>query len=99
MPVWIRGRFALARALPQASMSLGHGPRQRANHRPFDLLRDQLDGLEIARRRIGISRLDNVDLKPRQLPGQGHLVARSQARPGRLFAVSQCRVEHRYFGG
>ncbi len=75
----------------------GHGSRQSANHRPFDLLRDQLDGLEIIRRGSGISRLDNVDFEPRQLACQGQLVASSKTCSRRLFAIPQRRVKHCYF--
>ena len=90
---------ALASALPQASMSLGHGAGKGADRGPLDLARRSVDGLEILRRRGGISGLDHVHVERRQLPGDDELLPASKARAGRLFAVPQGGVEHRYFFG
>ena len=76
-----------------------NGARQGADRGSFNFLRDQPNSLEIFGRRRGIAGLDDVDLEPRQLPGDGQLLAASEAGSGRLLAISQGRVKDRYFFG
>ncbi len=97
MPVWMRGRLALARALPQASMSRGHGARKGADGGSLDLAADQLHRLEVFGRGSGIARLDDVHVQLRQLPGDHEFLAAAQARSGGLLAVPQGGVEYGYF--
>ena len=99
MPVWMRGRLALARALPQASISSGTARERAQIVGPSISCADQLDGLEIFGRRGGIAGLDDVDVQPRQLPGDHELLPAAQARAGGLLAVAQRGVEDGYFIG
>ncbi len=46
-----------------------------ADGRSLDLLTDELDGLEVFRRRRRVARLDHVDVQLRQLPGDHELLA------------------------
>src|ERR1700676_5462838 len=46
---------------------------------------------------LGIAGFDYVDLKPRQLPGDGQLLTASQAGSGGLLAVAQRGIKYVYF--
>ena len=71
-----------------------HGAGERADGGPLNLAANQLDGLEVFGRRVGIARLDDVHVQQRQLSGDGELLAAPQARSGGLFSVSQGSVEY-----
>ena len=62
----------------------GHGAGERADRGSLNLPANQLYGLEILGRRIGIARLDHVHFQLRQLPGDDQLLAASQAGSGSL---------------
>ena len=97
MPVWMRGRRALASALPQASISTATARDKRADSGAFDFPRDQLHGLEIFGRRAGIAGFDDVHVQQRQLSRDGEFFPAAQPRAGRLFAVTQGGIEYGYF--
>ena len=66
---------------------------------PVDLLADQLHGLEVFGRRVGIAGLDDVHAQLRQLPGDHELLAAAQARARGLLAIAQRGIEYGYFFG
>ena len=66
---------------------------------PWISCADELDGLEIFGRGVGIAGLDDVDVQLRQLPGDHELLAAAEARAGGLLAVSQRGIEYGYFIG
>ncbi len=76
-----------------------HRAGQGADDGALDLAGDELHGLEVLRRRGRIARLDDVDVQPRQLPGDGQLLPASETGAGRLLAISQRRVEYSHLIG
>src|ERR1700730_3434003 len=68
-------------------------PRQTADHRTFDLLRNRLHALEVAGGGDREAGLDHVHPKPRQLLGDLELFLLVQRYPRRLLAVAQRGVE------
>ena len=70
------------------------GAGQAANDGPLDLLGDGLDRDEVAGRRNGKSRFDDVDLELRELARDADLLSHRQAGRQGLFAVAQGRIEN-----
>ena len=66
----------------------GNRPRQCADGRPLDLLRDLPDGIKVFRRRRREAGLDNIHLQPGELARERYLVTTSQAGSRCLFAIS-----------
>ncbi len=79
---------------PSAINILFVAPRQTTDRRAANLLRDLMDGLEIARRCDRKTGLDNVDSQIRQHLCDLELLGNVHARAGRLFTVAQRRVEN-----
>ena len=92
----MRGRAALASALPQDSMSAATARRQRADRRPLDLLRDLPDGIKVFRRRRREASLDNIHLQPGELARERSVCHDSPGGfPLPVLAISQSGIKHR----
>ena len=88
------GPSGFSQRLP-ASLNVGrHRAGQRADHRPFDFLREQLHGLKVFRRRRRISGFDDVHFQPRQLPCDHELLPAAQPRASGLLTIAQSSVEY-----
>ena len=85
----MRGRGALASALPQASISLATARDSAQMAGPSISRAISCDGFEVLRRRVRIAGFDDVHVQLRQLPGDRDFLAASQAGAGGLFAVSR----------
>ncbi len=74
-------------------MSSGLRPRQAADRRPLDFLRDSPHRLKISRRTIRKSSFNDIDAQARQLLGDHDLFFDIHAGPWRLLAIPQRRIE------
>src|SRR5687767_14454113 len=73
---------------------LRHATGEAANDRAFDLLRDGLDGGEIAVADDRKTRLDHIDLEPRQLPCHFKFLAQVHGCAGALLTIAERGVEY-----
>ena len=74
----------------------GEGASESRDHRPVDVARDALDGLEVAGRSDREAGLDHVHAQTRELLRDLELLLRVQRDARRLLAVTQRRVEDDY---
>src|SRR5439155_11577905 len=83
-------------ALPDGVDVGSRGPGEGGDHRPVDLARDPLNGLEVAGRRQGEAGFDDVNPEPRQLAGDPEFLIGVEGGARGLLAVAQGRVEDVY---
>ena len=72
------------------------GSGQPADGGIFDDRRNGLNCLQVAGRRTGKSRFDDIHAQPFELLGDLHLVVDGESDSGALLAVSQGGVENKY---
>ena len=67
MPVWMRGRRRFGERFAAGVDIFGHHARESADYGPVYFLGDLADRLEIFRRGVGITGLNDVDIQAREL--------------------------------
>ena len=95
MKVWIRGEAASATASQARSMSAAFARASARDLAAPDLPGDLLDGGEIALRGDRETGLDDVHAHFFELAGDPQFLVRVHARPRRLLAVPERRVENK----
>ena len=94
MNVWMRPRAAGCNR-PGGLLEVGAvAASQARDHRPADLGGDAAHRLGIGGRGDREAGLDDVDTEGVELTGELQLLGRAQRKAGRLFAVTQRRVEN-----
>ena len=68
--------------------------RQTANNRAFDLVCNAPHSIVILIGRYGKSRLDNIDIEPRELMGNFNFFAQRERSPWCLFRISQSGIKN-----